>query len=145
MGALPLSELLGLPPQLRDYLADLAGALSGDLVIHVSPATLGSSAATINAGSFSRDVAVELRNAAGARHVWFSGTLSVAVADVTAGSGTSAVADSATTVELTNGAGSVTIDYSGTWAAADTQTTTISGTVLGKSLTSQTSVDTVVA
>ena len=141
----PLKEQLGFAPELRRYLADLESGVSLDLVIVVTPATLGSSATTINLGSFKRTVTAQLQNAAGQRHEWYSGLLSVAVAESTFGNGTSAVLAGATTFPLVNGIGTVEIDYSATWALNDTQTTTISGTVLGKSLVSHTSVDTNIA
>jgi len=139
--------------ELYDYLqaneddsAIRESAMSGDLVLVLTPATAGSSAATINAGSFTRDVLVELKNTAGDIHNWFTGTFAIAVVDDTAGDGSSAIAESATTVALTNGVGTVTIEYSGTWASDDTETLTVTGgTKLGYSIDNKTSVDTAIA
>jgi len=145
-----IKNMLGVQPRLRQYLAEENTGLSGDLVLVLDPATLGNSAAAVATAiagdGFSRDVIVELQNAAGQVQEWFTGSLAIAVTDVTAGNGTSAIKDSATTVLLTNGRGFVTINYVGTWAAADTETLTVTGgTILGYTVSNKTSVDTLVA
>jgi hypothetical protein len=145
-----IKDMLGVQPELRRYLAQLETGLSGSLVLVLDPATLGDSAAAVATAiagdGFSRDVVVELQDANGDLQDWFSGTRAIAVADVTAGNGTSAIKDSATTVQFVNGRGVVTIDYVGTWAAADTNTLTVTGgTILGYTVSNKTSVDTLVA
>lgn len=134
------------------YLATQETALAGDLVIVATPAALGSSAAAVNAAiggaaaKFTRQVRIELQNAAGDIHTWFNGSLAIAVAEITAGDGISAIAGGVSTVEFVEGVGTITIEYTGTWAAADTQTLTITGgTILGYAVTDKTSVDTLIA
>ncbi len=144
------------PNSYYDYLAQIEAGMSGDLTIDVSPATLGISAAAIAAAIaasdddiFTRTVTVTLQDSDDNTMEWFSGTLPVAVAAVTAGNGAAAIADSATTISFVNGFGTVVIEYSLTWAADDTCTVTVSasnaGEVLGYAITAATSVDTVVA
>lgn len=148
-----IKTITGLPLELREavgyieeYIVKMNSAMAGDMVITLTPATLASSAAAVNAeialpvGKFVRTVAVELKNAAGEIHDWFTGTLSLADAEVTNGNGTGAV--TAATVAMVNGVGVATLEYIGVWAAADTQTLTVTGTVMGNVLAAKTSVDT---
>lgn len=112
------------------YLGIMETALAGDLVLAVTPAALGSSAAAVNAaiggtaGKFTRQVRVELQNADGDIHTWFNGSLAIAASEVTAGNGVSAIAGGAATVEFTEGVGIVTIEYTGTWAGGVAQVET---------------------
>ena len=138
------------PNEFYDYLIGVERAMAGEIALVVSPATLGNSAADINAAivtddKFVRQVKVELKaSAEGAVHQWFTGSFSAAVAKT--GDGTVAIADEGDSVELENGVGYVDIEYTGTWAAADTCTLTITGgTVMGYSVSNKTSVDTLVA
>ena len=129
-----------------DTLNDL---ISGDIVLAVSPVTLGSSAAAVNTAiagdGFSRDVAITLKNTAGDL-LPFNGSLPVSIASVTDGDGVADI-DSATTVTFVNGSASITVNYTGTWAAADTCTLTVGNTssILGYSVANKTSVDTLIA
>jgi hypothetical protein len=140
----------GISVELRNEMALRDKAMSGDLVLVVSPATLGSSAEAVNgaiggtAEKFVRTVVVELKTAGGLVHTWFDGTFGIGVADTSAG--TSAIAGSASTVALVNGRGSVVIEYTGTWSAEDTCTLTVTGaTKMGYTIANKTSVDTLVA
>lgn len=128
-----------------DYLKNVETALVGDMVLVVTPATLGSSAATVNAGGFTREVKVELQNAAGDVHEWFNSTFAIA-ASKTSASGVIAIAGALTEASFVNGRATITLEYSGAWAAADTATLTVTGsTKLGYAITDKTSVDTLVA
>lgn len=145
----PHSHSLG--PILKSV-AQMEKALNGDMVLSCSPATLGSSAATVaaaiagTASKFTRTVTLYLKDAAGNLHDWFDGALGIAVTEVTAGNGVSAIKDGASTVTFSKGVASVVIEYTGTWAAADTQTLTVTGsTRFGFAITNKTSVDTLVA
>jgi hypothetical protein len=159
-----IADLMAVQPELRreielrdtaDTTRDTARtltdkAMSGDLVLVVTPATLGSSAVAVTAaiggaeGKFTRNVTVTLKTAGGDTHSWFNGTFSVAGSEVTAGNGTCAT--SAATVTLVNGVGTCTLEYIGTWALGDTATVTVTGgTKLGYSITNKTSVDTLIA
>lgn len=135
-----------------EYMRQIEKALSGDIVLTLTPATLGSSAAKIapaiagDAEKFVRTVKFELKDAAGNIHTWFNGDIALTIAEVTAGDGVAAIADSATKVTLVEGVGSIDIEYTGTWAAADTSTlTTTQRDIAGVTITAKTSVDTVVA
>jgi hypothetical protein len=128
----------------------LISMVSGDMIITPSPATLGSSAAAVNAAiagaGFTRTVAVTLQNTAGKTLYPYNGTLPVSVAEVTAGDGTSNLAG-VTEITFVSGVASVEITYIGTWANTDIQTLTIgsTSTVLGYSVADATSVDTLIA
>lgn len=142
----------GFPLELRKQLELRDKAMSGDMVLVLTPATLGSSAAAVTAAiggaaaKFTRDIRVELQTAAGEVHTWFDGTFAAAGSEVTAGDGTADIAAAGTTVTLVNGVGTVTLEYIGTWAAADTATLTVTGgTLLGHTIANKTSVDTLVA
>jgi hypothetical protein len=126
----------------RGYLNQYAKALSNASVLVVSPATLGSSAAVVNGGGFTRNVAIELQDVDGTLHDWFDGTFTVAIADTSTGTATIP----STTATFINGRVVITITYTGTWAAADTCTLTITGgTKLGYTVSNKTSVDTLIA
>jgi len=138
------------PNEFYDYLIGVERAMAGEMVLVVSPATLGSSAANVNKainadGKFVRRVKVELKASAdGDVHQWFTGSFSAAVAKT--GNGTAAIADNRNSVELENGVGYVDIVYTGTWAKDDTCTLTITGrTIMGYSISNKTSVDTLIA
>jgi len=138
------------PNEFYDYLIGVERAMAGEIALIVSPATLGSSAADVNAAiatddKFVRRVKVELKASAdGDIHQWFTGSFSAAVAKT--GNGAAAIADNGDSVELENGVGYVDIEYTGTWAEGDTCTLTITGgTIMGYSVSNKTSVDTLVA
>lgn len=138
--------------EVYDYLGAMEKALNGDMVLTLTPATTGSSAAAVaaaiggSAAKFTRTVTVTLKTAAGEVCTFLNGTFAIAVTENTAGNGTSAIAGSATTVTLTEGVGTVTIEYIGTWATGDTQTLTVTGgTKLGYTIANKTSVDTLIA
>lgn len=135
-----------------EYMRQVEKALAGDIVLSVTPATLGSSAAKIataiagTAKKFVRTVKFELKDAAGNIHTWFNGDVDLTIVEVTAGDGVSVIAESATKVSLVEGVGSIDIEYTGVWAAADTSTlTTTQRDIAGVTITAKTSVDTVVA
>lgn len=135
-----------------EYLRGVEGALSGDVVLVLGPAALGSSATVINAAiageaeKFVRTVTFTVKNAAGDTLTFFNGDVAITVTPDTVGDGTAAAEDSATKVTLVNGVGSVNIEYTGTWAAADTCTlTTTTRDIAGVATGAKTSVDTLIA
>ncbi len=135
-----ISAMPGIQPELRAYLDDIEGALNGDIVMDISPATLGS-ATTVTA----RTVTVTIQNAAGDTLEWVNAafTTTVSKTDVTDGDGSSAIGS--TTLTLVKGVGTVSVTYADTWAADDTQTVTVGNIVLaGVTVTGGTSVDTIV-
>ena len=136
---------------LNQIIAENKAILAGDLILSVSPATLGSSAAAVNAaiggsaGKFTRDVTIKLVDSDGTL-IKSNGSFTIGVAETTAGDGVAAIEDSATSVDLSNGEATVTLEYTGTWAENDTCTfTATGGTVAGASVSNKTSVDTLVA
>ena len=135
-----------------EYMRQVEKALSGDITLTLTPATLGSSAAKValviagDAEKFVRTVKFELKDASGNIHTWFNGDVALTIAEVTAGTGTAAIANTATKVSLVEGVGSIDIEYIGVWAAADTSTlTTTQRDIAGVTITAKTSVDTLVA
>lgn len=143
----PIGKVLGVV----DYLAQQEKALSGDMVLVATPATLGSSAAAVNAAiggagaKFSRDIVIKLQDAAGNVHSWFNGTFAIAAAKVST-SGVVAIAGGLSVATFVNGVATITLNYTGTWAAADTQTFTVTGsTKLGYTIADKTSKDTLAA
>lgn len=145
-----ISDLIGIAPELRKLLIDTVllngSAMSGDLILRVTPDVLGSSAADVNAAiagdGFTRDVLVELVNTAGDIHTWFNGTFAVAATKTGAG----AVAMGNANVTLSQGAGVCTITYTGAWVEGNAATVTVTGgTKLGYAVANETSIDTLIA
>lgn len=120
-------------------------AMGGDALFVMSPATCKRAA---TAAAFSRLVTIELKTKEGELHSWFSGNLTVAIADTsTAGTAT---LPNGTTVAMKNGRATVRINGSANaWLVAETNTLTLSQlstTVNGKAVTvtQKTSVETIV-
>jgi hypothetical protein len=118
-------------------------AMSGDLVFTASPATLGTVNTVADAGT-TRTVQVALKNAAGNVHEWFNKTITtcVTLTDATTPTPTILSRD----VTFVNGLASVVITYpAGAYDAGETVTLTVeSATILGETVASVTSVDTLV-
>ena len=133
-------------------LNSIVKAVAGNMIIEVTPSTIGSSAADILAAivgenlKYTRDIKLKLIAIDGSTHDWYNGAMNIAVTETTAGDGTSTIADNQTTVTFINGEATVTVEYIGTWAEADTQTLTITGgNILGYAITNKTSIDTLIA
>lgn len=127
-------------------------ALAGDILLKRTPATLGSSAAAVNAAiggvgaKFSRTIVVSVVDSDGNVHAWFNGTIAIAEAEVTNGDGTASIRGGGSTVVIVAGVGSVILDYIGTWAEGDTETLTFgNSTQIIYTLANKTSVDTLIA
>lgn len=132
----------GIQPELRAYLEDIEGALNGDILMSISPATTGTAATST---AFTRDITVSIVNAAGDTLEWVNAAFTTTVSEAvdTAGSGDSTIP---TTLTLVNGVAVVTLSCTGAWAEADTSTVTIGNIVLGGiAVTGGTSVDTIIA
>lgn len=125
-------------------LAMMQKAMSGDIVMVVSPDTTGTSATD---NGFTRDVTVSIETAIGEVHGWVNTTIASKVAltmSETAGTGDATIAS--TSLILVNGVANITITGTGVWAEDETNTLTISAIELcGMSVTGDTSVDTIVA
>jgi len=135
----------------------LAKAMSGDIVLQCSPATAGTSAAVLNAaaaGAFTKNIVINLKDAAGALHKWASLAVAAAASEVVVDAQVAAPGVSDATPDLVNGTVTVTLTYdtdanvTKTYAAGDTVTLTISqptGGILGYPIANATFVDTIIA
>lgn len=126
-------------------------AIKGDMVLSATPATLGSSAAAVNAAiggagaKFTRNIVLNLKSVDGKLHDWYQGKMNIA-ATKSSTSGVVAIAGSLSQATFVNGVATITLEYTGTWATADTCTLTVTGgNLLGYAITNKTSVDTLVA
>lgn len=134
-----ITQRLGLAPEVRRELELRDRAMSGDLVLVCMPA-LTSRPAT--GQPWSRAVEVSLRTADGRVHDWCEASLTVAVADTSAGGSASTAASGLT---LVAGRALLTVSGSaGPWLAGESNTVTVSGGVLGQTLTPATSLETIV-
>jgi hypothetical protein len=135
----------------------LQKALSGDMVLECDPSVAGTSAATLNAaaaGTFTKDIVINLKDAAGNLHKWVSLAIAAATSEVVVDADVAAPVVSDVTPDLVNGTITVTLTYdtdggvTKTYAAGDTVTLTISaptGGILGYPVANATFVDTIVA
>jgi hypothetical protein len=118
----------------------MSKAMSGDMVMAISPATVTGVAAT---GAWTRKVIVSIKSASGEIHQWlnaaYTTTASIAKSSV---AGTATIPS--TTLTITKGVASITVTGSASaWLAADTDTLSIGNiTVLGYTVTGGTSVET---
>jgi hypothetical protein len=138
-----LSALAGdeTPPIELIVSAPIERAMSGDLVLELSPEEVGQSAAALANGG-TRRVIITLKTVSGEIHDWYSAELAVAVTtDSTAGT---VSIDSATPMMI-GGECVVDIIYDeAAWAAGETVTLTVDAqTIMGYTVTGGTSVDTI--
>lgn len=116
-------------------------AMCGDMVLSITPATCSKSARST---AWTRQVVIELRNAAGDIHEWCNQafTTKLTIAD-TSSAGTASIASTTLTFEK----GRATITVSGnaaSWVNGDTDTLTLANlTILGFTVTGGTSVETI--
>lgn len=133
----------GLPPALRDEQNLRDKAMAGDLVFVCTPATVDRKAAST---AWSRTVVVELKTAAGEVHTWFNKAIAtgVSIAD-TSTAGTATIPS--TTLTFVNGRASVVVSsVAAAWVAEETNTLTVAqATILGYTVASKTSVETIIA
>jgi hypothetical protein len=137
--------------------SEIDKAMSGDIVLECDPATAGTSAATLNAaaaGTFTKDIVINLKDAAGNLHKWASLAVNAVTSEAVADVDVAAPTVSDTTPDLVNGTVTVTLTYdtdggaTKTYAAGDTVTLTISQPtdgILGYAIADATFVDTIVA
>ena len=135
-------DLIGLEPNLRDYLDILASSMAGKLTMSISPATTTRPA---TAAAWTRKVLVTIVDDKGRLCDWLTADYAskVAIADDST-LGTASIAS--TTLSIVDGKAEITI--SGTaaaWVAAETNTLTLSNiTLMGYTITGGTSVETIV-
>lgn len=119
----------------RSSLDAFIKAHSGDLVFKVTPATASVPHTSVG---WSTDVKVTLETAAGEKHGWFNGPVTLAIADTSA-AGTASIFPAATTVYLANGEYDVSIrGNAAAWLAAETATLTVQqANILGYTVASK--------
>jgi len=135
----------------------LAKAMSGDILLGCVPATAGTSAAALNAaaaGTFTKNIVINLKDAAGALHKWASLAVAAAASEVVVDADVAAPGVSDATPDLVSGTVTVTLTYdtdanvTKTYAIGDTVTLTVSqptGGILGYPIADATFVDTIIA
>lgn len=132
---------VGFQPELKNEIDLRDKAMAGDMVFVVTPATTTRAATS---ATWTRTVRVELQNAAGKRHTWFNKAITsgVSIAD-TSTAGTASIAS--TTLTFVDGVASVVITGdAAAWLAAETNTLTIAAaTIMGYTVASKTSVETI--
>ncbi len=137
--AYPPETECGLSLAERHQLSLMAKALSGDMVIVVTPAT---AAPVPTAAAWTQDFYVELQTAAGELHTWFNKVVvsGHSVGD-TSTAGTASVSP-ATTTTFTKGIAKITMSGdAAAWLNGETATLTVAQlVVLGYTLTQKTGV-----
>ena len=118
----------------------LNDALSGDYSLGIVPATKD---LPTTSNAWKQEVVITLKNANGVIHSWYSGQLSVSIAD-TSSAGTATIAS--TTPDFINGVARVIISGdANAWVAGETITLTVDDLILqGKTVTGGTAVITVI-
>jgi hypothetical protein len=115
-------------------------AMQGDIVFSITPATV---APAPTSAAWSRNVSVQVQNAAGEVHTWLSGsyTTTLSIAD-TSTAGTASI--DSTTLVLANGVATVVVSGDAAdWLNTETDTLTVGNiTVMGYTVTGGTSVET---
>lgn len=144
------NRLVGVAPELREVLDEMATGMKGDMALSLSPSTLGSSASDVNTAisgdGFTRDVVVKLVDSNGRVHSWSGNEFSISASESTVGDGVCSIVNSLSSIGLTCGEAVISLAYTGTWAKGDTATLTVNGgTIMGETITNKTSVDTLVS
>lgn len=138
-----ISNKTGIQPHVRKEFAQRDKALSGDIVMVISPATV-TPAPTSEA--WTREVLITIESADGEVHDWLTAdyTTKLSIAD-TSVAGTASIAS--TTLSIVNGKAVVTVTGSEhDWLDTETDTLTVANiTVLGYTVTGGTSVETFTA
>jgi anti-sigma factor RsiW len=132
----------GIAPKIRERFDMLSQAASGDVVIAIYPETVNRAA---TAAAWSRKVTIQLENAAGDVHTWFSDTIAtkLSVGD-TSVAGTATIPS--TSIVFEDGIATTTVSGdAAAWLAAETDTLTVASlTIYGETITGGTSVQTFV-
>jgi hypothetical protein len=130
-----ITRTSGIQGAVRRAIAQRDKALNGNMVLVVTPATTGSSAAAVaaaiagDAHKFTRTVQIALRDAQGNDHDWFDGTMAIAASKT--GSGVVAIKDAASTAQFADGKATVDLEHTGTWSAGANQVETLTALVDG--------------
>lgn len=133
----------GIQPHIRKELAQRDKALSGDIVMVISPATV---APAPTSEAWTREVLITIESADGELHDWLTASYStkLSIAD-TSVAGTASIVS--TTLSIVNGKAVVIVTGSEhNWLNSETDTLTVANiTVLGQTVTGGTSVETFTA
>ena len=136
-------EKLGLKPQLRDLLGQMAGAMLGDMTMVITPETV---APAPTSEAWTRNVLIEVVDSDGKPHEWLTGDFAttLSVGD-TSTAGTASIAS--TTLSLVNGKAIVVVSGDeADWLDTETDTLTVANlTIMGYTVTGGTSVETFTA
>jgi len=136
--------------------SSLQKALSGDLVLECFPATAGTSAATLNAagaGTFTKTITINLKDAAGNLHKWASLALPSTIEDTIADENVFPPTRSDETPDLASGTVDIVLTYdtdagvTKTYVAGETITFTVKAPtdgILGYPVADATFVDTLI-
>jgi hypothetical protein len=129
------------PQKVLDEFTQIEKAMSGNMKLNISPATVNRTATT---AAWSRTVTITLTDKDGNLLDFYSGDLSVSIAD-TSTAGTATITD--TTPPMVNGVCKVVVSSAAAaWVAEETNTLTLANQVImGYTLTGATSVETIVA
>ena len=132
----------------------LQKALSGDILLKLTPSSAGSDSATVTAaaaGAYTKTITISLVDSAGAVHKWANLTLSATTSEAVADTDVAAPTVSDTTPDLVDGVVDVVLTYdtdggsTKTYAAGDAVSMTVSATdILGYTIASVTFTDTMV-
>ena len=124
----------------NDLTVDIS-AVTDTAVFEVGiPLSVSTTISTAGVAPYRRTVLVELVNTAGDRHIWYTGTVPVTIADNAAGA---ASVTGGLNPTMTNGAMTISVVCQGVWAAANTNTLTVAqATILGATVLAKTSVET---
>lgn len=138
-----LNELLGVQPELREYLGAVEKAMSGDIVMVIEPETV---APAPTSAAWTRNVKISIQTATGEVHTWLNAayTTTLSIAD-TSTAGTASIVS--TTLTIVNGEAIVVVSGDAAdWLDTETDTLTVGNiTVLGVTVTGGTSVETFTA
>ena len=125
----------------NDVTVDISAVTDTAVFEEGVPLSVSTTITTVGVAPYRRTVQVELVNTAGDRHIWFTGTVPVTIAD-TAGSGSASVTGGLSPT-MTNGIMTVSVVCQGTWAGGDTNTLTVAqATILGATVLAKTSAET---
>lgn len=138
-----LNNDIAIAPKLREEMALRDKALAGDIVFVVTPETVDR---TATSDAWTRTVVVELQTSAGEVHTWLDKAITSGVSiEDDSTEGTASI--TSTTLNLEKGRAEIVVSGDAEdWVDEDTNTLTVAeATILGYTVASKTSVETIVA
>jgi len=137
-----ITSKTGIAPRVRKEFEVRDAALSGDIVMAITPATVNTAATS---AAWTRNVLIEINDSSGNLHDWLTAdyATTLSIAD-TSTAGTASIVS--TTMSIVNGKAVVVVSGDAQdWLATETDTLTVANiTVLGVTVTGGTSVETFV-